>query len=101
MKLILTFICSAVLTVLSAQSVMTPELLWSLGRVSGESVSADGKNVIFGVTSYDISTGKSERNLFSVAEGGMPVQLTTTSGTEYNVMKMPSGKMGFLYNSQL
>ena len=33
-----------------SQKVMTPELLWSLGRVSIDDVSVNGDSVLYGVT---------------------------------------------------
>lgn len=82
--------------------VMSPELLWSLGRVGAETISPDGKNVIFGVTNYNIEAGTSERNLFKVAtDGGNPVQLTTAKGGENAVMTLPGGKMGYMFNGQI
>lgn len=84
-----------------SQQVMTPDLLWQLGRVSGEMLSPDGKNVIYGVTVYDMAANKGERNLFSIPlTGGAAKQISSTTGTEYNVQVTPSGKMGYLYNGQ-
>lgn len=92
---------TSVFTSVFAQNVMTPELLWKLGKVSGEAISPDGKNVIFGVTNYDIAANKGERNLYSIpVTGGEPKQITTTVGTEYGVQATPSGKMGYLYKGQ-
>ncbi len=85
-----------------AQNVMTPELLWSLGRVGAESITPDGKNVIYGVSYYDLVTGTSERNLYSVpVAGGNAAQITSTKGGEYGVMNLPGGKMGFMYQGQI
>jgi dipeptidyl aminopeptidase/acylaminoacyl peptidase len=90
----------------NAQNVMTPELLWKLGRVSGETLSPDGKTAIFGITYYDVAANKGEENLYSVpivkegtAKTGddVPKQLTTTIGAENNVQFSPAGKMGYLY----
>jgi len=84
------------------QAVMSPELLWSLGRVGAETISPDGKNIIFGVTYYDVEAGTSERNLFKVAtEGGNPIQITTEKGGENSVMALPSGKMGYMFKGQI
>lgn len=84
------------------QAVMSPELLWSLGRVGAETISPDGKNIIFGVTYYDVEAGTSERNLFKVAtEGGNPIQITTEKGGENSVMALPGGKMGYMFKGQI
>lgn len=83
------------------QGVMTPELLWKLGRVSGEIITPDGKNVIYGVTYYNMELNKGERNLYAIPlTGGEARQITTSSGSEGGVQVTPSGKMGFLYGGQ-
>lgn len=91
----------AIQSIAFSQQVMSPDLLWKLGRVAGEMVSPDGKNVIYAVTNYDMAANKGERNLFSIPlTGGDAKQITTTTGSEYNVQVTPSGKMGYLYNGQ-
>jgi dipeptidyl aminopeptidase/acylaminoacyl peptidase len=83
---------------LFAQNRMTPELLWQLGRVNGETLSPDGKSAIYSITYYDVQANKGESNLYSVpVSGGDPKQLTTTVGTENNVEFSPAGKMGYVY----
>lgn len=42
-----------------AQNKMSPELLWSLRRVSANTITTDGKNVIYTSRQYDINTEKS------------------------------------------
>ncbi len=80
---------------------MTPELLWKLGRVGGEIISPDGKNLIYGVTYYDMEANKGERNLYSIpVAGGESKQITTTTGSEAGVQITPSGKMGYLHKNQ-
>lgn len=89
-------------TTLIAQQVMTPELLWSLGRVSSETMTPDNTSVIYGVTYYNAESNKSERNLYSVSLlNGNARQLTQSTGTEYNVMTLPNGKMGYIYKGQI
>ncbi|SCB97560.1 Dipeptidyl aminopeptidase/acylaminoacyl peptidase [Chitinophaga costaii] len=64
-----------------AQQKMTPELLWQLGRVSGEAVSADGKSVLYSVSHYDKDQNKGEKHLFSIPlAGGQPTQLLPEAG---------------------
>ena len=41
-------------TTISAQEVMTPELLWSLGRTNADDMSSDGKFIVFGVSRYSV-----------------------------------------------
>ncbi|MBC8047965.1 MAG: PD40 domain-containing protein, partial [Fimbriimonadaceae bacterium] len=104
MKKTTVLLCISLLITLFSfsQNVMTPELLWSLGRVSPEMISADGKNIIYGITHYNITENKGERNLYSISvSGGEVKQITTTVGGEGNVLKMPNGKMGYVHKGQL
>jgi dipeptidyl aminopeptidase/acylaminoacyl peptidase len=99
-KYILITILSAC-TAVSAQQVMTPELLWQLGRVGAETVSPN-KDIIYRVSYFDAGQNKSESNLYSIgADGNNAKMLTSSPGTEYNVLELPNGKMGYLYKGQL
>jgi hypothetical protein len=51
----------------SAQGVLTPEMLWKLGKVGGEMISPDGKNAIYGVTFYNMAENKGERESLSLS----------------------------------
>ncbi len=85
-----------------AQNPMTPETLWSLGRVAPEMVTPDNRNVIFGITNYDLKTGTSEKNLYSIPlERGVAMQLTREKGGEGSVMTLPNGQMGFMKDGQI
>lgn len=87
---------------LFSQQTMTPEMLWSLGRVSSEMITPDGKNIIYGVTYFDKEANKGERNLYSISvNGGAAKKITHNVGAEYNVLTLPNGKMGYLYKGQL
>ncbi|GET28077.1 S9 family peptidase [Prolixibacter sp. SD074] len=78
--------------------IMTPEVLWSFGRMSGAEVSPDGKSVVYAVTYFNIPENKSYRDLYSVStDGGTPVQLTDTPEKEFNPQWRPDGKkIGYL-----
>lgn len=81
-------------------NVMTPKLLWELGRVSLDAVSPDGKHFVYGVTRYNIDTNKSNRNLFLMnTEGGEATQLTQLPGGEYGA-QFVGNKIGFQHNGQ-
>ncbi|RAJ01647.1 dipeptidyl aminopeptidase/acylaminoacyl peptidase [Chitinophaga skermanii] len=84
-----------------AQQKMTPEMLWQLGRVSGETLTADGKSVIYGVSNYNIAENRGERNLFVMpVTGGTPRQLTSSKGNEGNVQTLANGRLGYNYKGQ-
>lgn len=74
-------------------SKMTPEFLWSLGRVSDIKVSPDGTQVLFGITYYSIAENKGNRDLYVMpVAGGEPKKLTDAQGSEYNGIWRPDGK---------
>ncbi|MBT4060683.1 MAG: S9 family peptidase [Lentimicrobiaceae bacterium] len=79
-------------------NLMTPEALWSFGRVSDPQVSPDGKTVIYGVSYYSIDQNKGNRDLYSIglnAESSR--RLTKTIKSEFNAIWRPDGKkIGFL-----
>ncbi|MDR0368765.1 MAG: S9 family peptidase [Bacteroidales bacterium] len=85
---------------MSAQetNIYTPELLWKLGRVSEAAVSPDGKQILFGITYYDVPENKGNRDLYIMPiDGGQYQQLTHTEYSEYNAVWRPDGKkIGFL-----
>ena len=86
----------------AAQGVMTPDLLWDLGRVGGGSLSPDGTILVLSVSRYSVDDNKGESNLFSVnvASGEMK-QLTTMPGSEHSVQWHPDGsKIGFIHAGQ-
>ena len=96
------FSCSSLSlsTVSYSQTPLTPELLWKLGRVSAEMVTADQKNLVYGVTYYDVAANKGERQLYSIPiEGGVAKQISKTAGAS-NVVIAPNGKMGYLFKGQ-
>ena len=43
---------------------LTPEALWSMGRIGGATVSPDGKTVAYTVTTYDIKANKGETAIY-------------------------------------
>jgi dipeptidyl aminopeptidase/acylaminoacyl peptidase len=62
---------------------MTPELLWKMGRFGSGMITPDGKNIIYSVTSYNLSNNKGEPDLYSVpVSGGSVQQLTNEPGSK-------------------
>lgn len=85
-----------------AQQVLTPELLWKLGRVSAESITPDGKHVLYGVTYYDLQENNSERNLYKIPlTGGEAKQITHMPGSETVVHTASNGDIIYLNKGQL
>ena len=74
-------------------NIMSPEVLWSFGRVSEPEVSPDSQWVLYGVTFYDISQNKGNRELFLMkVDGTDSKRITTTKFSEYQAMWRPDGK---------
>ena len=80
--------------------VMSPEVLWSFGRIGNTELSPDGKTVLFGVTYYQIEENKSYRELYTVpAEGGDVDRITNTALKESGAQWRPDGeKIGYLFD---
>ena len=78
--------------------IMTPEVLWSFGRLGEVQVSPDGKTVIYVVTYYNIEENKSYNDIYSIpVSGGEAKNITNTGGKESNIAWRPDGKkIGFL-----
>lgn len=82
----------------TASDIMTPEVLWSFGRMGSPQVSPDGKSVIYTVTYYHIAENKSYRDIYSIpVKGGEAVNLTRSATNEFNAIWRPDGqKIGYL-----
>jgi dipeptidyl aminopeptidase/acylaminoacyl peptidase len=98
LKRFLILLIAFVAPLCHAQNALTPELLWQLKRVSGPTVSPDGRDVVFGMTRYDLVENRGNTDLYLVpVEGGPFVQLTDFTGSEVNPQWRPDGeKIGFL-----
>lgn len=71
---------------------MTPEVLWSFGRLSEPELSPDKKTILYGITYYDIAQNKGNRELYTLeTAGGTPKQITSTKFSEYQAMWTPDG----------
>ncbi len=76
---------------------MTPEVLWSFGRMGGESISPDEKTVLYGVTYFNKEENKSYRDLYTLpVAGGEATQITNTKGKEWGERWTKDGQIAFL-----
>jgi len=78
--------------------VMTPEVLWSFGRVGDIQLSPDKKTLLFGISYYSIKNNKGNRDLYTLdLKSEAMSQITETPFGEYNAQWRPDGKkIGFL-----
>jgi dipeptidyl aminopeptidase/acylaminoacyl peptidase len=62
-----------------AQNVMSPELLWKLGRVTALGISKDGKNVVYKVGTPSIEENKSDSKFYTLpVNGGVSTEVKDT-----------------------
>ncbi|MFM6999312.1 MAG: S9 family peptidase [Bacteroidota bacterium] len=86
----------------AGQAVMTPELLWKLGRVGLDDAAASGW-VAYGVTRYDLEANKGNRDLYLVhASTGETRSLATEPGGEYGATFVKGGtRVAYLHQGKL
>lgn len=76
-----------------AQNVMTPELLWKLGRVTGLGISKDGKYVVYTVATPKAEENKMYRKTYAVPlEGGTAFMVSNADSMLTNDKISPDGK---------
>lgn len=76
-----------------SSDIMTPEVLWSMGRLGDMSVSPDGNTVAYTVTWFKIDENKSYRDIYlTPVQGGKVRRLTNTEARESSVCWRPDGK---------
>ena len=84
-----------------AQNVMTPELLWKLGRVTPLGLSIDGKNIVYKVTYPSVAENKSESKLYTISvNGGNPTEVKDTKTLLKDKNISPDGKY-IVYNEEV
>ena len=84
-----------------AQNVMTPELLWKLGRVTPLGISKDGKNVVYKVTTPSVQENKSDTKFYTLTvNGGNPTEVKDTKDLLKDKNSSPDGKY-IVYNEEV
>ncbi len=79
---------------------MTPEVLWSMGRLSDIQLSPDKKSILYGVSYYSITQNKGNRELYVVdLEGNQRKQITQTAVSEAAAQWSADGKKIFFLSS--
>jgi dipeptidyl aminopeptidase/acylaminoacyl peptidase len=78
---------------------LTPEILWSFGRIGEVALSPDKTTIVFGIKYFDISENKGNTDLYSMnTDGSNLKQITRSVKGESNIMWRPDGKrIGFIY----
>ncbi|RTY92786.1 S9 family peptidase [Flavobacterium sp. RSP46] len=84
-----------------AQNVMTPELLWKLGRVTPLGISKDGKNVVYKVTTPSVQENISDTKFYTLpVNGGNPTEVKDTAALLKDKNSSPDGKY-IVYNEEV
>ncbi|AWA29316.1 S9 family peptidase [Flavobacterium magnum] len=77
MKKLLYLILIMISAKAAAQNVMTPELLWKLGRLTPMGISADGKSIVYKVSTPSVEENKSNSKYYTIpVNGGNPIEVT-------------------------
>ena len=79
---------------------MTPEILWSFGRVGNVEVSPDETKILYSVSYYSVEQNKSNSELFVMnTDGSGKKQITKTANKEIAAKWMSDSKhIAFLSN---
>ncbi len=84
-----------------AQNIMTPELLWKLGRVTPLGISKDEKNVVYKVATPSVQENKSDTKFYIIPiNGGSPTEVKETKELLKDKKTSPDGKY-IVYNEEV
>ncbi|MDR2423103.1 MAG: S9 family peptidase [Prevotellaceae bacterium] len=86
-----------------ASRLMTPEVLWSFGRLGNTTVSPNGKHVAFTVTRYNVEQNKSNSEIYICRVDGSEMKQLTHSPERENALQWsPDGKyIGFVRGGKM
>ena len=78
--------------------IMTPEVLWSMGRIGEYSLSPDHSQIVYNVSYYSVPENRSGSTLYIMnADGSDNRVLSKSNQSEYSPQWRPDGKkIGFL-----
>ena len=92
-KLILAITVVAFTLSVTAQKVMTPEMLLQLGKVNPLGITKDGKSIIYSVKTYSIADNKSTTKKYIIPiAGGAATPIDNTDALLPNNRISPDGK---------
>ena len=78
---------------LLGQNRMTPELLWSLGRVTGSAISKDNKSLVYKVSTPVLAEDRSITKIYSLTlTGGTPLELPGMAELKEGQVSSPDSK---------
>jgi dipeptidyl aminopeptidase/acylaminoacyl peptidase len=90
---LIAFAITSTILVNAQTSVITPEFLWKLGRVSDPQLSPDGKEALYNIRSYSLSLNKGNSDIWKVnLETSSVVKLAGDSTNETSAKWSTDGK---------
>ncbi|MEQ9188741.1 MAG: S9 family peptidase [Cryomorphaceae bacterium] len=96
MRTLILFLSLSVATLGVSQSTLTPENLWKLKRVSGESVSPNGSQLFYTVRSYELEADKGSTTVYVMNVDGSDRKRIVRESI-FDVQWRPDGKkIGYL-----
>ena len=85
----------------TAQNVMTPELLWKLGRVTPLGISKDGATIVYKVSTPSVEENKSDSKFYSIpVNGGNATEIKDTKDVLADKNISADGKF-IVYNEEV
>ena len=101
MKKVLFLIIIAMGIPATAQQIMSPELLWKLGRLTPLGISKDGKNIVYKVAIPSVEENKSNSTFYTIPVlGGNPTEVKETKDLLKDKNISPDGKF-IVYNEEV
>ena len=101
MKKLLPLILLTLSLTTMAQNIMSPELLWKLGRVTALGISKDGKNIVYQVVTPSVKENKSETKFYTLPiNGGNAIEVTSTKELLKDKNISPDGNY-IVYNEEV
>jgi dipeptidyl aminopeptidase/acylaminoacyl peptidase len=84
-------------SLLNAQNTLTPEILWSMRRVSGGTVSPDGNYLLYSQRTFDMAANKGNTDLFVIdLKTNKIKQITETPFSEFEAQWGQNNTIWFL-----
>jgi len=84
-KLSLLLLSFYVVTIVSAQDKLTPELLWQMGRVQPVGMTKNQENIIFNVSTPEVATNKFQKKTYLISiNGGEATEIKDIEGLLVN-----------------
>lgn len=81
--------------------VLTPEVLWKMGRVGGAALSPDGSQVVYTVSWYSVDENKGNTGLYLVpVSGGEPVLLAGKEASAHSPQWTKDGEAVYFMSSK-